>query len=456
MRPSKLSIENFGPYRRKTFVDFASLGEFFLICGPTGSGKSTIFDAVTYGLFGQAPGGRQGFEAELVSDFAQPGEKPIVELEFFLSGSLYKVIRQAPYSKPKRGEGWVEVPAAASLFITSRSSESGWKTLSDGVRQVNKKVAELIGLSAEEFNKIILLPQGEFQKFLEMDSTKRSEVLEKLFPVDLYERITELAKLKTQAAKNGLSSLDAELGRLKDELGEEPETELSKLKENYGAVRLAEAEAATGLGATERRLELVTKIQAKQEKAERTARVVEELLHREEEEKCRRARIELAKAAAAVQPLSRAFSSVQSKTDDLANRARLLSEKLAELKLKTSVHEEGGKKAAALEAELVEDRRRLFSLEKALQLWRRRSDAEESMKKALGDEAESARILAEEQKRVDGREAEDRIPAPGRWRGSCVQGEGRGAPGRERTALGPRGRGWPATEAFGGKGWARR
>jgi exonuclease SbcC len=76
MRPRKLSIENFGPYRRRTCVDFDALGEFFLICGPTGSGKSTLFDAMTYCLFGQAPGGRQGFEAELVSDFPARGKAP--------------------------------------------------------------------------------------------------------------------------------------------------------------------------------------------------------------------------------------------------------------------------------------------------------------------------------------------------------------------------------------------
>ena len=303
MRPCKLSIENFGPYRLKTSVDFGSLGEFFLICGPTGSGKSTLFDAMTYGLFGQAPGGRQGHEAELVSDFAQPGEKPLVEFEFSLSGRMYRILRQAPYTKTKRAGGFTEAPAAATLFTASQSSESGWKVLADGVKPVNRRVAELIGLNADEFNKIILLPQGEFQQFLEMDSTKRSEVLEKLFPVGLYERITELAKVRTQEAKNGLSSLEAELSRLNAELGEEPETVLAGLREDYAGARLSEAEASAALIAAERRLELERKIRARQERAERAAQAVRELLDKGELEKNRLVRIERAKAAGTATPL---------------------------------------------------------------------------------------------------------------------------------------------------------
>ena len=64
MRPSRLALSNFGPYRERTEVDFSRLGEFFLICGKTGSGKSTLFDAITYALFGQAPGARKGSEGE--------------------------------------------------------------------------------------------------------------------------------------------------------------------------------------------------------------------------------------------------------------------------------------------------------------------------------------------------------------------------------------------------------
>ncbi|MDX9784436.1 MAG: AAA family ATPase [Spirochaetia bacterium] len=402
MRPSKLSLENFGPYRKKTIIDFASLGEFFLICGPTGSGKSTLFDAMTYSLFGQAPGGRQGFEAELVSDFAQPGDRPLVELEFFLSGSLYRILRQAPYRKPKRGGGFGEAPAAASLYVASRSAESGWKIIAEGVRPVNQKVTELIGLSADEFSKIILLPQGEFQKFLEMDSTKRSEVLEKLFPVGLYERITELAKVRTQEAKNSLAALDAELARLQTELGEEPEAEHSRLKEDYGAARLAEAEAAASLGAAERRLELVNKVVVKAQKAERAAKAVSELLERTEAEKKRLARIERAKAAAAVQPLSRGYSNARDKAEELRLKAGRMSEDLARLKSEAPEREQEAERVKLLESELAEDRRRLYGLEKALELWMRRSLALEGLSKAMSAQAASARRFAEEQLRVEG------------------------------------------------------
>lgn len=415
MRPCKLSIENFGPYRLKTSVDFGSLGEFFLICGPTGSGKSTLFDAMTYGLFGQAPGGRQGHEAELVSDFAQPGEKPLVEFEFSLSGRMYRILRQAPYTKTKRAGGFTEAPAAATLFTASQSSESGWKVLADGVKPVNRRVAELIGLNADEFNKIILLPQGEFQQFLEMDSTKRSEVLEKLFPVGLYERITELAKVRTQEAKNGLSSLEAELSRLNAELGEEPETVLAGLREDYAGARLSEAEASAALIAAERRLELERKIRARQERAERAAQAVRELLDKGELEKNRLVRIERAKAAAVLQPLSRAFSGARSKAENLGARAGLLSEELEGLELRKADVAAADRSAESLEMELAESRRRLYGLEKALQLWQRRLEAGEALKQALAGQAESQRLAAEEIGRIDGlkREIEALRPAPG-------------------------------------------
>ena len=151
MRPIRLALENFGPYREKAEIDFSALGEFFLICGKTGSGKSTLFDAITYALFGQAPGGRKGSEAEFVSDFAAPGDKPVVEFEFSLSGTRYRVLRTAPFSRPKRGGGFTDVPPTATLYAASAESEGGWRVVSDGVRDTNERVPVLIGLPPKNF-----------------------------------------------------------------------------------------------------------------------------------------------------------------------------------------------------------------------------------------------------------------------------------------------------------------
>jgi len=95
MRPIKLALENFGPYRERAEIDFSALGEFFLICGKTGSGKSTLFDAITYALFGQAPGARKGSESEFVSDFSKPGDAPRVEFE---KGDIVRVT-QGPFAE---------------------------------------------------------------------------------------------------------------------------------------------------------------------------------------------------------------------------------------------------------------------------------------------------------------------------------------------------------------------
>jgi len=201
MRPIKLALENFGPYRDRAEIDFSALGEFFLICGKTGSGKSTLFDAITYALFGQAPGGRKGSEANSCRISRRRATSRPWNSVFAL-GTRYRLVRTAPFSRPKRGGGFTDVPPTAILYAASEA-EGGWRLVSDGVRDTNDRVSELIGLTAEEFSKIILLPQGDFQKFLEMESTERSQVLEKLFPVDLHERMAEIAKARRRKPKWG-------------------------------------------------------------------------------------------------------------------------------------------------------------------------------------------------------------------------------------------------------------
>ena len=220
MRPRRLVLANFGPYRGTAEVDFDRLGDVFLVCGKTGSGKSSIFDALTYALYGRAPESRGSLERELRSHLALPEEETRVELEFWLGLDAFRVVRTPPFRRPpkkatKAGSA-VEEPAAAALY---EGHGEGARLVSDRISEVDEILRRRIGLTQEEFTKIVLLPQGAFQRFLEMNSTDRTSVLQKLFPVDLHDRTAALAKDRAADVRRRLEYLDGELARLDAELG---------------------------------------------------------------------------------------------------------------------------------------------------------------------------------------------------------------------------------------------
>ena len=161
MRPSRLALENFGPYRERAEVDFSRLGPVFLVSGKTGSGKTTIFDAMTYALYGKAPGARGGLERQLWSQHARPGDRPVVELEFFLGGEEYRAVRSPPYRRGnrRRKDELIEVEASAALYRRERGAAgSEWMLLASAKSEVDAAVQGLVGLTEDEFSKIILLP----------------------------------------------------------------------------------------------------------------------------------------------------------------------------------------------------------------------------------------------------------------------------------------------------------
>ncbi len=214
MRPIRLLLENFGPYRTRAEVDFSRLGPVFLVWGKTGSGKTTLFDAMTYALYGKVTGSRGGLENQLWSHYAKPGEKPLVEFEFALSSERFKAVRVPPRRKIGRNGEEKDVLAEASLY---RAEGDAWVVVADKKSEVDEAIRSRVGLSVDEFSKIVLLPQGEFQRFLEMSSTERSSILEKLFPVRLHEAVAAIAREKAKSAADEQRRLDAEIVRLNGE-----------------------------------------------------------------------------------------------------------------------------------------------------------------------------------------------------------------------------------------------
>ena len=193
MRPIKLTISAFGPYASKQVIDFEELKgrNIFVISGKTGAGKTTIFDAISYALYGEASGESRETDS-LRSHFADDNTETYVELEFELRGERY-IVNRVPKQKKKRvrGDGYTEKTADATLILPDG------KVITK-VKNVTDKIIEILGITREQFKQIVMLAQGEFKKLLLADSVEREGIFRKIFNTYDFEKIQ--AELKDKAA----------------------------------------------------------------------------------------------------------------------------------------------------------------------------------------------------------------------------------------------------------------
>lgn len=212
MRPHLLRFAGIGPYCDEVEINFDDLGELglYLIVGPTGAGKTTIFDAITFALYGKVAGGRE--TNGLGSDHSHRAS-PFVEFDFSHRGRSYRVHRvPAIDGKPAKPSD-----IRFTVFDDDWSTPSRSET---GTTAVSKAVTDLVGLEADQFMKVMLLPQNEFQKFLLASSTDKEPLLRALFGTDLYERIArqmvESAKDLKKAADEKGNELSLLRGLIRD------------------------------------------------------------------------------------------------------------------------------------------------------------------------------------------------------------------------------------------------
>lgn len=192
MKPHKLQLENIGAFTNKVEINFDQLESLFLVTGTTGSGKTTLFDALVFALFGVVPGSRD--PKNLVSDHAIEGVIPRVVFEFSLHGDKYKIERNPPHLiAKKRGTGFKQEDQKVALWSYENQK---WNATAGTLSVINTKLQDLLKIKADEFCKIILLPQGEFQKFLEANSQDKAKLLEHLFPIAEHKKITDTLKAK--------------------------------------------------------------------------------------------------------------------------------------------------------------------------------------------------------------------------------------------------------------------
>lgn len=218
MKPYKLHMKNIGPYLDET-INFSLLDNMFLIKGDTGSGKTFIFDAITYALYGKLCGNRSGHEADFKSRYALEEDESFVEFEFLANGKKYFVSRTVPFEYTNRNGKLSKKTKEVyfALLDSDKSENQSGETLENKTEfsgkptEIDEKIQEIIGLNADEFSQIILLPQGKFAEFLHKNSKERAQTLKTLFPVDFYTKLTEKIKEKFELADDELKILEAQI-----------------------------------------------------------------------------------------------------------------------------------------------------------------------------------------------------------------------------------------------------
>lgn len=184
MRPLKLKLSAFGPYKGVTEIDMEKLGErgLYLITGDTGAGKTTIFDAITFALFGEASGENRT-AGMLRSKYAEPETPTEVEMCFRYRGQDYTVKRNPEYERPaKRGGGTTIQKADAELWLPDGA-------VLTKPREVDRKILEILGVNHQQFSQIAMIAQGDFLKLLLADTKERQEIFRKLFETEYYKAL---------------------------------------------------------------------------------------------------------------------------------------------------------------------------------------------------------------------------------------------------------------------------
>ncbi|PED07372.1 AAA family ATPase [Bacillus pseudomycoides] len=208
MRPLQLIMTAFGPYKQREVIDFSDLGDhrIFAISGNTGAGKTTIFDAICYVLYGEASGEERSDTSMLRSQFADDNIYTSVELTFQLKGKQYEIKRQLGHKK----QGNKTVTGHAVELYEVIGDEKVPCVDRFHVTDVNKKVEDLIGLSKHQFSQIVMLPQGEFRKLLTSETENKEEILRRIFKTDRYKLMRELLDQKRKQWKDVLQEKQKE------------------------------------------------------------------------------------------------------------------------------------------------------------------------------------------------------------------------------------------------------
>ncbi|MEU7419219.1 AAA family ATPase [Streptomyces antibioticus] len=329
MRLHRLDLTAFGPFGGTQRVDFDELSTagLFLLHGPTGAGKTSVLDAVCYALYGSVPGARQnGQGLTLRSDHAAPGVRTEVTLDLTVAGRRLEITRQPPHERPKKRGTGVTVDKAQTWLREYDAAAGVWKDLSRSHQEIGEEITQLLGMSREQFCQVVLLPQGDFARFLRADAEARGRLLGRLFDTrrfaEVEKRLVERRRAAEARVREGDAALLADAHRMQQAAGDTMELpELAPgepgladavltaaaLARSTARERLTVAEcgrlaAASAQAAADRALDDVrelARLQGRFEEATGRARRLEE---RAGEHQAARTRLERGRKAEAVAP----------------------------------------------------------------------------------------------------------------------------------------------------------
>ncbi|MGW6906149.1 AAA family ATPase [Streptomyces sp. NPDC054940] len=227
MRLHRLDVTAFGPFGGSQTVDFDALSTagLFLLHGPTGAGKTSVLDAVCYALYGSVPGARQsGQGMTLRSDHAVAGTRTEVRLELTVAGRRLEVTRQPPWERPKKRGSGTTLDKAQSWLREYDTRAATWKDLSRSHQEIGEEITQLLGMSREQFCQVVLLPQGDFARFLRADAEARGKLLGRLFDThrfaEVEKRLAERRRAAEAQVRDGDAALLADAHRMQQAAGD--------------------------------------------------------------------------------------------------------------------------------------------------------------------------------------------------------------------------------------------
>ena len=284
MRPVQLELTNFGPYRKEvinfTQFDHAPL---FLIGGDTGAGKSTLFDAMTVALFATTSGDRN--VEEMRSTFAGPEDDLTKVTFYFQQGNhLYRIERVLQQERVKRGGGTTMQKAMASLVIVDKIGGQEIEKLGDKIKEVGDQIEQILGLNAEQFKQIILLPQNDFSRFLKEDSKTKTQILKKIFGTGIFDRFQKNLEDRLRQSNKDMDKRQAQLdGHFASQVWSEELAVLAQTPASEKLARLEELLSQRQESLTEQKSILkdahedLTKLQKSLQSAQDLAKIFQEL-----------------------------------------------------------------------------------------------------------------------------------------------------------------------------------
>ncbi|MFF9127427.1 AAA family ATPase [Streptomyces sp. NPDC014889] len=227
MRLHRLDITAFGPFGDSQTVDFDALSAagLFLLHGPTGAGKTSVLDAVCYALYGAVPGARQsGQGTTLRSDHAAAGTRTQVTLDLTVAGRRLEITRLPPWERPKKRGTGTTLDKAQSLLREYDATAGAWKDLSRSHQEMGEEITQLLGMSREQFCQVVLLPQGDFARFLRADAEARGKLLGRLFDTHRFaaveKRLAERRRTTEARVREGDAALLADAHRMQQAAGD--------------------------------------------------------------------------------------------------------------------------------------------------------------------------------------------------------------------------------------------